>query len=444
MKYGFGSISISLLMLVTVISAEGEINIYFNKSVNQNYAYSGNQAAGSVNMAQVVYDHINAAQYSIDMAVYSFNLNYAPYPLSTALVNAYNRGVIIRVVLDYEYSSTGVTLLTNAGIPVIRRTNGNGLMHNKFYIFDARDSIPGNDWLITGSWNATTDQTYTDCQNMLEIQDSALAAAYTTEFQEMWGSTGNYPNTANARFGSSKTNNTPHTFIIDGIPVELYFSPSDGTTSHIIEQIQGANSKAILGLMVFTRYDIANALYQRSIAGADVIGIIDDINTTGSQWSYLNTFADMYDWNAGGIFHHKYAFIDYDSPGSVPTLITGSHNWSNAAENNNDENTLIIKSDWIVNQYAQEFAARIAQLGGTLPMPLLEVIDDVTISFDQDNVWLEWTPAQGATGYKVYASDNPYSPVNEWILLGTTAFPWFSDDGGIYDGVKFYRVTVYN
>jgi len=432
------------IFILFSLQTQAEINIYFNKSVDHNYAYAGNEAAGNQHLALVAYNRINAAQYSIDMAVYSFNLNYAPYPLSTALIDAYDRGVIVRVVYNYGNIPSGIQYLINAGIPVLQRTDSEGIMHNKFYIFDARNSDPADDWVITGSWNASYDQTYTDCQNMLEIQDSALAAAYTTEFQEMWGSSGNYPNAANARFGNNKLNNTPHTFTIDSVPMELYFSPSDGATSHIIQQIQTANSKAILGLMVFTRYDIANALYLRSTAGVDVIGIIDDTTATGSQWSYLNTFGEMYDWDMGGIFHHKYAFMDYDEPSSNPLVITGSHNWSNAAETNNDENTLILKSDWITNQYAQEFAARIVQLGGILPLPFMGTVENVTISFDQNNAMLSWNPVSGAAGYKIYASVTLYQPMNQWTLLGTTTYTFFSDDNAIFDGIKFYRVTAFN
>ncbi len=53
--------------------------------------------------------------------------------------------------------------------------------------------------------------------------------------------------------------------------------------------------------------------------------------------------------------HHKYAVID----GQV--VITGSHNWSAAANHDNDENTLFIYDARIANQYEQEFRARVAE-----------------------------------------------------------------------------------
>ncbi|NQS97707.1 MAG: hypothetical protein HQ591_04570 [candidate division Zixibacteria bacterium] len=432
-------ITIAALILILSAASHSEINVHFNKSVDHSYAYSGNEANGNTDFIDIMIDRIDAAQYSLDMAVYSFNYT----SLSNAVISAYNRGVDVRVVYDDRSIQTGMQYLINAGIPYIQRTDSEGYMHNKFYIFDARDSTSlDDDWVITGSWNATVSGTWSNCQNIVEIQDSGLASAYTIEFNEMFGSTTNVPNTSLARFGNDKLDNTPHLFNIDGVEVELYFSPSDNTTSHIIQQVQTAQSSACFGLLAFTRYDIANALYLQSAAGTVVRGIMNDTGGTGTQWNYLNTFAEMYEWTLSGIFHHKYAFFDYDIPSSGPVILTGSHNWSNAAENNNDENTLIFKSADIVNQYVQEFAARIADLGGSLPPPILETVDDLTIEFFQYNVGLSWTAVPGASSYKVYCSPEPYALFSEWEYLGTTTIPFFMDDDAFYEGVKYYVVTV--
>lgn len=62
--------------------------------------------------------------------------------------------------------------------------------------------------------------------------------------------------------------------------------------------------------------------------------------------------------------HHKYAIADANIAGSNPVVLTGSHNWSNNAENNSDENTIIIYDGTIANIYLQEFEKRWAELGG--------------------------------------------------------------------------------
>ena len=63
--------------------------------------------------------------------------------------------------------------------------------------------------------------------------------------------------------------------------------------------------------------------------------------------------------------HHKYAIADADIIASDPILLTGSHNWSNNAENNSDENTLIIHDHTTANIYLQEFTKRFNELSST-------------------------------------------------------------------------------
>ena len=45
--------------------------------------------------------------------------------------------------------------------------------------------------------------------------------------------------------------------------------------------------------------------------------------------------------------------VDQDAPSSDPLVFTGSHNWSAAADNDNDENTLVIHDATIANIYYQ-------------------------------------------------------------------------------------------
>ncbi|MBP7535166.1 MAG: T9SS type A sorting domain-containing protein, partial [Chitinophagales bacterium] len=51
-------------------------------------------------------------------------------------------------------------------------------------------------------------------------------------------------------------------------------------------------------------------------------------------------------------------------PTSDPTVLTGSHNWSNAAQFNNDENTVVVHDATIANIYYQEWMRRYTDNGG--------------------------------------------------------------------------------
>jgi phosphatidylserine/phosphatidylglycerophosphate/cardiolipin synthase-like enzyme len=187
------------------------------------------------------------------------------------------------------------------------------------------------------------------------------------EFDEMWGGSGDVPVPASCRFGSRKTDNTPHRFMVGTMPVECYFSPSDGTTGHIREAIDSAGHSVAFALLTMTRSDLSTSLIARRAAGVAVRGVIDNSTDSGTQ--YFNLVAGGVDVQlkpsgAGYLLHHKYAIIDAEDPAWDPVTVTGSHNWSNAAENANDENTLILASPWIANFYLQEFTARYYEYGG--------------------------------------------------------------------------------
>ncbi|MCS7053197.1 MAG: phospholipase D-like domain-containing protein [Ignavibacterium sp.] len=363
-RNSFGSSS-SSIQSVTTASANpnvGTINVYFNFSVDTTVAIPGNSAKGNINFPIKLIERINAATYSIDMALYSF---FDLPNVADALIAAKNRGVRIRFVYDNRTTQNSVQSLINAGIPVLKRTSGlSGIMHNKFFIFDARDTIPSNDWLWTGSWNVSGLETGWE-NNVVEINDPTITQAYKIEFEEMWGGSGDQPNPSNAKFGIQKTDNTPHNFNIGGKNVRVYFSPSDGTIGKIVNTINTANKDIYFATYAFTRSDIANAMNSRFNAGAnDIRGIIDQVSTTGSQYNFLNSFAQMFG-NVGATLHHKYGLVDATQPNSNPTVITGSANWSNSAANENDENVIIIEDIYIANQFMQEFKRRYNESGGT-------------------------------------------------------------------------------
>ena len=390
--------SSSTLQTVTTASSDptlGTMNVYFNFSVDTTVAIPGNAAKGNVNFVQKLIDRINTANHSIDLALYSF---FGMQDVADAIILAKNRGVKVRVVYDNRTTQNSMQALINAGIPVLKRTSGlDGIMHNKFFIFDARDTVSTNDWLWTGSFNVTSTEVGWK-NNIIEINDPTITQAYKIEFEEMWGGSGDTPNPANAKFGVQKTDNTPHSFNIGGREVEVYFSPSDGTTQKIINNVNLSNHSIYFALLVFTRSDIRVAMSDRfyTFGVTDQRGIINDINSQGSQYTELQAFAEVFP-NVAPTLHHKYAIFDASYSESNPTVLTGSHNWSNAAENDNDENTVIIKDVYIANQYMQEFKKRYNEVGGTgtFIIPVVNVEDYGITEF----------------GYQLYQNyPNPFNP----------------------------------
>jgi hypothetical protein len=353
-------------------TASGSINVYFNKSVRPSTAPPP-AAAGDQNLVALLTTRFNNAHRSIDAAFYS--LSGTPGPgtdLANALIAAKGRGVSIRVICEQDNRSTSpLNALASAGIPIITDSfdpvnAGAGLMHNKYVVIDGRGGAPESTWVWTGSWNPTDPGTNDDYQNALEIQDPALAGAYELEFNEMWGSATQTPVASLSRFGARKTDNTPHRFRIGGRDIELFFSPSDKTSSHIAAALDGATHSINFALLTFTRDDLAKVIIGRKSAGVTLHGLMDNRTDSGSEYDYLaGQGVDMHLKTGTGLLHHKYAILDAGFPTAHPTVITGSHNWSSSAETANNENTLIIHDAAIANLYLQEFAARYYQFGGT-------------------------------------------------------------------------------
>ena len=278
--------------------------------------------------------------------------------IGTAINDAYNRGVQVRYIADDDVVNSMLNNL-DPNIPIVFRTPVPvaGIMHNKFLVIDA-NSV-NNSWIMGGSTNWTNPSNlFNDYNNLIFIQDQALALAYTLEFEEMWSGI----------FGSNKQDNTPHNFMVNGKHIELYFSPSDQTTSHILEVINSVDYSLEFALLDFTRDDLGDAIIDiHNNFGTNVRGIVESENTTGSEFPSLNSAGVNIKSHTGipHTIHHKYAIADADILASDPILLTGSHNWSNNAENNSDENTLIIHDHITANIYLQEFTKRFNELSST-------------------------------------------------------------------------------
>jgi phosphatidylserine/phosphatidylglycerophosphate/cardiolipin synthase-like enzyme len=277
---------------------------------------------------------IEKARLSVDVAIYDLNL----WSVRDALINAHRNGIQVRVVTESDnMDEQEIQELKEAGIQVLGDRHA-GLMHDKFVVID-------HSQVWTGSMNFTTGGGYLDNNNLLCIQSSQLAEDYTYEFEQMF---------VDDLFGPDKIHRTPNPQVtINGSLVEAYFSPEDGTLEHILSAVNSATESLYFLAYSFTSDRLGEAMIERAQAGVKVAGVFDQDqyhSNEGTEFDkLLNAGLDVRLDGNPRLMHHKVIIID----GQV--VIVGSYNFSNNAEYNNDENTLIIHNQDIAAMYLAEF-----------------------------------------------------------------------------------------
>ncbi len=372
---------------ITSSLSSGEMRVFFNYSVDASYSNGASpETTTSTALETEMIQFILAAKKTIDICMYNVNRDGYINALKQAVAN----GVRVRYIAEAERTNSSLHNNT-LNFPVLY-ADGSGIMHDKFLIID-KDSTETTQ-VVTGAYNFTNSNLYQGYNNMISIQDQSLAEIYTLEFEEMWGGSGDQPNLALSKIGDLKTDNTPHILYINGSKVESYFSPSDQTSSHIVDAINTADQDLRFGLLAFTNDEIESAVLNTTVP---VKGLIEEQYNGTITAQFQANGQDVYDFEESGHFlHHKYGLIDVVAANSDPIVITGSHNWTYSAENYNDENTLIIHNADIANIYLQEFEARwktIVAIDEINGIPKLKIFPNPASNtlFLQNNTVLEQT-----------------------------------------------------
>jgi len=126
------------------------------------------------------------------------------------------------------------------------------------------------------------------------------------------------------------------------------FSPNGGCTHAIVDQIDNAKSEILIQAYSFTSAPIAKALVNAHKKGIHVEIILDKSNRS-KKYSAGDFTAHMgvttYIDSRHAIAHNKIMIIDRE------TVITGSFNFTKAAEEKNAENLLIIRNKKLAEIY---------------------------------------------------------------------------------------------
>jgi len=127
-----------------------------------------------------------------------------------------------------------------------------------------------------------------------------------------------------------------------GPSIRLFFSPNGGGTEAILSEIRHARAEVLVQAYSFTSAPIAKALLDARKRGVKVTVILDKSQRKASysaadflRNSGIATYIDGKHASA----HNKIMIIDREC------VITGSFNFTKAAEEKNAENILVIRGD---------------------------------------------------------------------------------------------------
>ena len=294
-------------------------------------------------VAEAVTASINTAARTVDAATYDFDLP----AMAEALIAAHDRGLVVRLVTDTDTLGEDVIKqIKKAGIQVVE-DHRSAIMHDKFVIVDGLA-------VWTGSWNFSQNDNYRNNNNFIGIASPEMVANYQVEFNEMF---------ERREFGPSSTADTPYPqFTVGGTPIENYFAPEDDVQSRIVAALQTARASIYFAAFTFTSQPISQAIVDRAGAGVQVEGVYEKRQVdAGSDESYnllhQGGLPVLLDGNRYTM-HHKFFVIDRQ------VVVTGSYNFTAAANDSNDENVLIIHNADIAGQYYQEFLKVWQKAGG--------------------------------------------------------------------------------
>lgn len=157
-----------LVLVVLLTWPASPFGFFDNTGVFKNSKYQVCFTPGD-DCTQMIADAVESARKEILVQAYSFT----SAPIAKAVVEAHNRGIRVRVILDKSQFSdrySASKFLIHEKVPVWRDDTV-AIAHNKVMVID--DEV-----VVTGSFNFTKAAQSKNAENVLIVTDKALAAKY--------------------------------------------------------------------------------------------------------------------------------------------------------------------------------------------------------------------------------------------------------------------------
>ncbi|HTI38813.1 MAG TPA: Ig-like domain-containing protein [Vicinamibacterales bacterium] len=364
--------------------------------------------------------YINQETVEIDMGFWMMtDARYA-----SALVNAWNRGVKIRLLMDprcVEQHPTCVTQndqLAAAGIPMRNRVTS-GILHWKTAIFVGQGQLEfaGANY---APFEMTPDQpfiNYTD-EVVAFTNDPALVQSFMTKFDDLWTSTTEFVNYANISGPLTRS------FPVYPIDPELNFPPDESYRDRAVAAYNAENQA--IDVQMFRITDAAHpaAMLAAVQRGIPVRLITDETEYRNPLrlWDayyvdqmYANGVSVRFDGHQG--IDHEKAIVLYGSH----LAIFGSSNWTEPSSDTQREHNYFTGKPWVFDWLAAQFDRKWNNESGYIETKPFVPLPPDTPSYrgpaggatgvPATGTSLQWNGGLWAHVYDVYFGTTPNPPL---------------------------------
>jgi phosphatidylserine/phosphatidylglycerophosphate/cardiolipin synthase-like enzyme len=336
-------------------------------------AYVGPQELGAAdNLEEVIVDFLHGARTSLDIAVQELDSE----PIAQAVLDARWRGVSVNLFLEQDYLRSPLrgkppkapapkpgetpeqalkrvqwdedetdlaanrrilAALLRSDIEVKGDFNPQ-IFHQKFVLRDFRNgraTSPGNPALLSGSANFTLTDTHRNLNHVFVFRSSNVCRQYELEIEQL----------KLGRFGREIHGDVPKVFDLGGIPTKVLFAPVHTPELEIMKQMLKGEHEVYFAIFTFSGSSgIDDTMLSLARSGMTITGAVDR-GQAAQGWAAPKTMSDprislFQPTKASGVrkLHHKLMVID------ERVVVAGSFNYTEPANDYNDENIFVLGS----------------------------------------------------------------------------------------------------
>jgi phosphatidylserine/phosphatidylglycerophosphate/cardiolipin synthase-like enzyme len=342
-------------------------------------AYVGPQGLGAADdLEAVIVDFIGGARKRLDIAVQELDSEV----IARAILAASWRGVRVTLFLEQDYLRT-VLKRDTKGVPLaptpksgetpaqalervqwdqdetdlaenrrilaallrsdveVRGDFNPKIFHQKFILrdyFDGKATKPGNPALLTGSANFTVTDTHVNLNHVFVFHSAYVSGQYELEFLQL----------RHGLFGRGLHGDVPATYDLGGVPVKVLFAPDHTPELEIMKQMLKGSKEVVFAIFTFAGSSgIDDTMLALAGGGTKIRGVLDPTQAA-HDWAAPKTMVHsnikLFVPRKSGTFatlrklHHKLMVIDES------IVVAGSFNYTQPANDYNDENLFVIGS----------------------------------------------------------------------------------------------------